>query len=46
MNGPSTKDDGARSKKNRKLMEALQAEADRIGEEFGVYNAARSQDQT
>ena len=35
---------GARSKKNRKLMETLQAEADRIGEEFGVYDAARPQD--
>jgi len=35
---------GARSKKNRKLMETLQAEADRIGEEFGIYDAARPQD--
>jgi len=34
---------GARSKKNRKLMETLQAEADRIGEEFGVYDATSPQ---
>jgi len=37
---------GSRSKKNRKLLETLQSEADRIGEEFGIYDAARSQDQT
>jgi len=36
---------GARSKKNRKLIETLQAEADRIGEEFGIYDAARTQNQ-
>lgn len=29
---------GSRSRKNRKLMQALQTEADRIGEEFGVYD--------
>jgi predicted site-specific integrase-resolvase len=36
---------GSRSKKNRKSMETLQSEADRIGEEFGIYCASRSQDQ-
>lgn len=36
---------GSRSKKNRKLLESLQKEADRIGEEFGIYDAARPQDQ-
>lgn len=36
---------GSRSKKNRKLMETLQAEADRIGEEFGIYDAQSPQDQ-
>lgn len=35
---------GSRSKKNRKLLESLQTEADRIGEEFGIYDAARPQD--
>lgn len=28
---------GSRSKKNRNLLQTLQAEADRIGEEFGLY---------
>lgn len=36
---------GSRSKKNRNLLASLQAEADRIGEEFGIYDVARSQDQ-
>ena len=36
---------GSRSKKNRKLLESLQKEADRIGEELGIYDAAGSQDQ-
>ena len=35
---------GSRSKKNRKLMETLQAEADRIGEELKLYDAQSSQD--
>ena len=35
---------GSRSKKNRKLMETLQAEADRIGEEFKLYDAPSPQD--
>jgi putative resolvase len=35
---------GSRSKKNRKLLESLQTDADRIGEEFGIYDAARPQD--
>jgi putative resolvase len=35
---------GARSKKNRKLIETLQGEADRIGEQFGIFDAARPQD--
>jgi predicted site-specific integrase-resolvase len=35
---------GSRSKKNRKLLQTLQAEADRIGEEFGLFDAARPQD--
>ncbi len=35
---------GSRSSKNRKLMETLQAEADRIGEEFGIYDVTRPQD--
>jgi putative resolvase len=35
---------GSRSKKNRKLLESLQAEADRIGEEFGIYDTACPQD--
>lgn len=39
---------GSRSKKNRNLLQTLQAEADRIGEEFGLYekedgDAARPQ---
>ena len=32
---------GSRSHKNRKLLQTLQAEADRLGEEFGIYDAAR-----
>lgn len=36
---------GSRSKKNRKLMETLQTEADRMGEEFGIYDAQSPQDQ-
>lgn len=36
---------GSRSQKNRKLLQTLQTEADRIGEEFGIYDAARPQDQ-
>lgn len=36
---------GSRSKKNRNLLASLQAEADRIGEEFGIYDVARPQDQ-
>lgn len=35
---------GSRAKQNRNLMQVLQAEADRIGEEFGVYDAARTPD--
>lgn len=35
---------GSRSHKNRKLLQTLQTEADRIGEAFGIYDAARSQD--
>jgi predicted site-specific integrase-resolvase len=35
---------GSRSKNNRKLLESLQAEADRIGEEFGIYDTACPQD--
>ncbi len=35
---------GSRSRKNRKLMETLQSEADRIGEEFGIYDAQSPQD--
>ena len=35
---------GSRSHKNRKLLQTLQAEADRIGEEFGIYDAAGPQD--
>jgi predicted site-specific integrase-resolvase len=35
---------GSRSKKNRKLMETLQSEADRMGEEFGIYDAQSPQD--
>lgn len=35
---------GSRSKKNRNLLQTLQVEADRIGEEFGIYDAPRSQD--
>lgn len=34
---------GSRSKKNRKLLQTLQTEADRIGEEFGRYDAAGPQ---
>jgi len=36
---------GSRSQKNRNLLQTLQTEADRIGEEFGIYDAARPQDQ-
>lgn len=35
---------GSRSKKNLKLLQTLPQEADRLGEEFGLYNAARPQD--
>ena len=35
---------GNRANKNRKLMETLQSEADRIGEEFGIYDAKSPQD--
>ena len=35
---------GSRAKKNRKLMETLQSEADRMGEEFGIYDAQSPQD--
>jgi predicted site-specific integrase-resolvase len=35
---------GSRSRKNRKLMEELQASADVIAEEIGVYNANRPKD--
>lgn len=35
---------GSRSKKNRDLLQTLQKEADRIGEEFGLFDAARPQD--
>lgn len=31
---------GSRSKKNRNLLQALQVEADRIGEEFGLYGTS------
>jgi len=31
---------GSRSKKNRHLLQTLQAEADRIGDEFGLYDVA------
>lgn len=34
---------GSRSKKNRDLLQTLQKEADRIGEEFGLFDAARPQ---
>lgn len=37
---------GSRSKKNRKLIETLQAEADRLGDEYGIYDAQSPQDQT
>jgi predicted site-specific integrase-resolvase len=36
---------GSRSQKNRKLLQTLQGEADRLGNEFGIYDAARPQDQ-
>jgi putative resolvase len=36
---------GSRSNKSRNLLQTLQAEADRIGEEFGIYDATRTQDQ-
>lgn len=35
---------GSRSKKNRNLLQTLQAEADRIGDELGLYDAARPPD--
>lgn len=35
---------GSRSRKNRNLLQTLQQEADRLGEEFGLYDAARPQD--
>ncbi len=35
---------GSRSKKNRNLLQTLQVEADRIGNEFGLYDAAGSPD--
>lgn len=35
---------GSRSKKNRNLLQTLQAEADRIGDEFGLYDATRPSD--
>ena len=35
---------GSRSKKNRDLLQTLQKEADRIGEAFGLFDAARPQD--
>lgn len=35
---------GSRSKKNRNLLQTLQAEADRIGEAFGLYDATRPPD--
>lgn len=34
---------GSRSKKNRDLLQTLQKEADRIGEEFGLFDVARPQ---
>lgn len=37
---------GSRSKKNRKLIETLQVEADRIGEEYGIFDAQSSQNKT
>lgn len=35
---------GSRSKKNRKLMLELQTAADQIGADYGIYDAARTQD--
>lgn len=35
---------GSRSKQNRQLLQTLQQEADRLGEEFGLYDAARPPD--
>lgn len=35
---------GSRSRKNRNLLQTLQAEADRIGDEFGLYDADRPPD--
>jgi putative resolvase len=34
---------GSRSKKNRNLLQSLQVEADRLGEEFGIYDAVSPQ---
>jgi predicted site-specific integrase-resolvase len=35
---------GSRSKKNRHLLQSLQVEADRLGEEFRIYDAASPED--
>ena len=35
---------GSRSHKHRRLLQTLQAEADRMGEEFGIYDDTRAQD--
>lgn len=35
---------GSRSKKNRNLLQTLQVEADRLGEEFGIYDTPSPQD--